>query len=87
MNNNLIRVLLCISSYILFILFFGCFGFLNFNYSVTMGLIFLFFFHVTIIFSLFCDFIEDYKNCKKRLEEIDELIKYLESEGFINAKK
>ena len=83
MNNNLICVLLCISSYILFILFFGFFGFLDFNYSVTMELIFLFLFQVTIIFSLFCD----YKNCKKRLEEIDELINYLESEDFIDAEK
>lgn len=86
MNNNLICVLLCISSYILFILFFGFFGFLDFNYSVTMELIFLFLFQVTIIFSLFCDFIEDYKNCKKRLEEANEFTKYLESEGLINGK-
>ena len=87
MNNNLIFVLLCISSYTLFVLFFGYFGFLDFNYSVTMGLIFLFLFQVTIIFSLFCDFIEDYKNRKKRLEEIDELINYLESEDFIDAEE
>ncbi len=87
MNNNLIFVLLCISSYTLFILFFGYFGFLDFNYSVTMGLAFLFFFQFTIIFLLFWNFVEDYKNRKKRLEEIYELIKYLESEDFIDAEK
>lgn len=87
MNNNLICVLLCISSYILFILFFGFFGFLDFTYSVTMGLAFLFLLQFTIIFSLFWNFVEDYKNCKKRLEEIDELINFLESEGFIDAEK
>lgn len=87
MNNNLICVLLCISSYILFILFFGFFGFLDFTYSVTMGLAFLFLLQFTIIFSLFWNFVEDYKNCKKRLEEIDELINFLESEGFIDAEE
>lgn len=86
MNNNLICLLLCISSYILFILFFGFFGFLDFNYSVTMGLAFLFLLQFTIIFSLFWNFVEDYKDCKKRLEETDEFIKYLESEGLINGK-
>ena len=86
MNNNLIQLLIAITSFIVFFLVFGIFGFYEFNYSATMGLAFLFFLQFTIIFSLFWNFVEDYKDCKKKLEETDEFIKYLESEGLINGK-
>ena len=86
MNNNLIQLLIAITSFIVFFLTFGFFGFYDFTYSATMGLAFLFLLQFTIIFSLFWNFVEDYKDCKKKLEEASEFTKYLESEGLINGK-